>query len=60
LLICLDVDGSVALKHFKLGNRVKRWGVLDITGGDVEASCTLSISEQFSPWYKLTSVPWTR
>lgn len=39
LLLALDVDGTVTLEDLKLGQRVKCWGILDVTGGDLEAGC---------------------
>ena len=39
LLLALDVDGTVTLVDLELGQRVKSRGILDVTSGDLEASC---------------------
>ena len=39
LLLALDVDGAVTLKDLELGQRVKGWGILDVTSRDLEAGC---------------------
>jgi hypothetical protein len=39
LLLALDVNSTVTLEDLELGQRVKSRGILDVTGGDLEAGC---------------------
>jgi len=39
LLLALDVYGTVTLVDLELGQRVKSRSILDVTSGDLEASC---------------------
>jgi hypothetical protein len=39
LLLALDIDGTVTLEDLELGQRVKSWGIFDVTSRDLEAGC---------------------
>ena len=44
LLLALDVDGTITLEDLELGQGVKSWGILDVTGGHLEAGCKVSLA----------------
>ncbi|KAG9966601.1 rubredoxin-NAD(+) reductase, partial [Aureobasidium melanogenum] len=64
LLLALDVDGTVTLEDLEFGQGVKCWGILDVTGGYLEAGCKVvsvevqqASSQKHERMIVLTSVP---